>query len=293
MSPHLWFPKPGIWMQRLEPRWMPRSALPVSRRWGHEVRRRAHANMPTRPTRPVMCGGAARNGRNRRVSLRPAPDTMSFLSGYLPAEQGVACLKSLRDHTDTAKAAGDPRCRDQIMADTLVERITGQASAPDVSAEVQIMMPLDTLLDANNHSPADLDGYGPLPADLARDIVATSKGRLWWRRLYAAPEGGPLAGGDPFRRRFDGLLRKLIMLRDRHCRDPFCDAPIRHIDHIQRYSDNGLTIYPNGRGACERGNYLREMPGWQVEAVSSGLDGQRHTIKITTPTGHTYLSRAP
>ena len=84
----------------------------------------------------------------------------------------------------------------------------------------------------------------------------------------------------------------LRRLQDRRCRDPFCDAPIRHIDHIQRYSDNGLTIYPNGPGACERGNYLREMPGWQVEAVSSGLDGRRHTIKIT-PTGHTYLSRAP
>jgi hypothetical protein len=41
---------------------------------------------------------------------------MSLLSGYLPAEQGVACLKSLRDHTDAAKAAGDRRCRDQITA---------------------------------------------------------------------------------------------------------------------------------------------------------------------------------
>lgn len=48
------------------------------------------------------------------------------------------------------------------MADTLVERITGQASAPDVSAEVQIVMPLDTLLDANDHTSAQLDGYGPL-----------------------------------------------------------------------------------------------------------------------------------
>jgi hypothetical protein len=134
------------------------------------------------------------------------------------------------------ESGGRPVRVQSNMADTLVERITGQTSAPDVSAEVQIMMPLDTLLDANNHSPAELDGYGPLPADVARDIVATSKGRLWWRRLYAAPEGGPLAGGDPFRRRFDGFLRKLIMLRDRRCRDPFCDAPIRHIDHIQRYS---------------------------------------------------------
>jgi len=154
-------------------------------------------------------------------------------------------------------------------------------------------MPLDTLLDANDHTSAQLDGYGPLPTDIARDILAASKGRAWWRRLYAAPAGGPLAGGDPDRRQFDGHLRKLIMWRDRHCRDPYCEAPIRHIDHIQRYSDGDLTIYPNGRGECERGNYAREMPGWKVEAVSSGLDGKQHTITITTPTGHTYLSRAP
>ena len=218
---------------------------------------------------------------------------MSLLTGYLPAEQGVACLKALRHQTDAVKATGDARCRDQIMADTLVERITGQASAPDVSAEVQIVMPLDTLLDANDHTSAQLDGYGPLPTDIVRDILAASKGRAWWRRLYAAPAGGPLAGGDPDRRQFDGHLRKLIMWRDRHCRDPYCEAPIRHIDHIQRYSDGGLTIYPNGRGECERGNYAREMPGWKVEAVSSGLDGKQHTITITTPTGHTYLSRAP
>jgi hypothetical protein len=123
--------------------------------------------------------------------------------------------------------------------------------------------------------------------------LASSKGRLWWRRLYAAPFGGPLVGGDPHRRRFDGHLRKLIMWRNRGCRDPYCDAPIRHIDHIQRYTDGGLTIFPNGRGECERGNYAREMPGWNVEAGSTGLDGQPHTIKITTPTGHNYLSRAP
>jgi Domain of unknown function (DUF222) len=231
--------------------------------------------------------------KNRRVSLRPAPDTMSLLTGYLPAEQGIACLKSLRDHTDTLKAGGDPRCRDQIMADTLVERLTGQARAADVNAELQIMMPLEALLDASDQTAAELEGYGPVPTDIARDIMATSKGRLWWRRLYAAPMGGPLAGGDPLRRRFDGFLKKLIILRDRRCRDPFCDAPIRHIDHIQRYTEGGLTIYPNGRGECERGNYAREMPGWTVEAISSGLDGNQHTITITTPTGHTYLSRAP
>ena len=47
-----------------------------------------------------------------------------------------------------------------------------------------------------------------LPAELARDLLATSKGRLWWRRLYAAPVGGPLVGGDPHRRHFDSHLER-------------------------------------------------------------------------------------
>jgi hypothetical protein len=259
----------------------PRSAAACARQHAYEADREGY----------VQRGRTER--KHRRVNLRPAPDTMSFLSGYLPAEQGVACLKALRDHTDGVKAAGDPRCRDQIMADTLVERLTGQATAADVNTELQIVMPIDALLDAGDSAAAELECYGPLPADLARDILATSKGRLWWRRLYAAPVGGPIVGGDPLRRHFDGFLKKLIKLRDRRCRDPYCDAPIRHIDHIQRFSDGGLTIYPNGRGTCERGNYAREMPGWNIDAASSGLDGQHHTVKITTPTGHTYLSRAP
>ena len=259
----------------------PRSAAACARKHAYEADREGY----------VQRGRTER--KNRRVGLRPAPDTMSLLTGYLPAEQGIACLKALQDHTDTTKAAGDARCRDQIMADTLVERITGQAHASDVNAELQIMMDLDTLLDANERRPAGLAGYGPLPADMARHILSTSKGRLWWRRLYAAPVGGPIVGGDPYRRRFDGFSHTLIMARDRHCRDPFCDAPIRHIDHIERYADGGLTIHPNGRGACERGNHAREMPGWKVETITSGLDGQPHTIKITTPTSHSYLGRAP
>ena len=39
---------------------------------------------------------------DRRVTLRPAPDTMAVLSGLLPVEQGVACLAALRKAADTA-----------------------------------------------------------------------------------------------------------------------------------------------------------------------------------------------
>jgi hypothetical protein len=100
-------------------------------------------------------------------------------------------------------------------------------------------------------------------------------------------------GCDPRRRRFDGVLAHLITIRDGgRCRDPFCDAPIRHIDHIDRRRAGGTTSFTNGRGTCARGNYVREMPGWHVELVHDGLGPQPHTVRTTTPTGHTYTSTA-
>ena len=236
---------------------------------------------------------------HRRVGIRAAPDTMAILSGYLPVEQGVACYTALRQHADTAKAGGDGRTRDQIMADTLVERLTGHTAAGDVNVELQIMMPLEALLDPHSDKPATIPGYGPLPADLARGILSTSQGRKWWRRLFTAPassknHSGLIVGGDSHRRCFDGWLAHLIRLRDQEtCRNPFCGAPIRHIDHITRHSDGGTTNYSNGRGSCERCNYVREMPGWQITAIDAEHLDKPHTMIITTPTGHHYLSRAP
>jgi Domain of unknown function (DUF222) len=145
--------------------------------------------------------GYMRRGRterkHRRVGIRPVPDTMAVLSGYLPVEQGIACYAALRKHADSAVACGDRRTRDQIMSDTMVERLTGQTAAADVNVEVQIMMPPEVLLDATSARPATIPGYGPLPGDLARDIVITSRGRKWWRRLFTAPKNGPIVGGIP------------------------------------------------------------------------------------------------
>jgi hypothetical protein len=236
--------------------------------------------------------------KHRRVGVRPAPDTMAVLTGYLPVEQGIACYAALRQHADGIVATGDSRTRDQIMADTLVERLTGQTTAGDVNVELQLLMPLDALINPDDPSAAVIPSYGPLPHELAWEILTTSQGRKWWRRLFTAPTGvkgrsGPIVGGDPARRCFDGWMAKLIRLRDHTCRDPYCDAPIRHIDHITRHSDGGATTLENGRGECQRGNLVREMPGWHIKLIDCGFHTGPHKIIITTPTGHHYLSRAP
>ena len=58
----------------------------------------------------------------RRVTLRPAPDTMTYLTALLPVKDGVAALAALTRAADAARAAGDERSRGQVMADTLVAR---------------------------------------------------------------------------------------------------------------------------------------------------------------------------
>ena len=251
------------------------------------ARRHAYA---ADPAGYVARGRTAR--ADRRVTLRPAPDTMSLLTGLLPVEQGVACWAALRAHADTLQNGGDTRTRDQILADTLVERLTGQARATDVAAEVAIVVPAAALGDPDTAEVAEVVGHGPVPAALAKDILAGSTGKRWWRRLFTAPHGG-IVGGDRQRRGFDGTLATLIGYRDgRRCREPFCEAPARHTDHIVRFEDGGPTSFTNGRAACVRSNQVREMPGWAVRLVHDGLGDQPHTVTTTTPTGHTYVSRA-
>ena len=128
-----------------------------------------------------------RERSQRRVTLRPAPDTMSLLSACLPVEQGVACWAALHRSADDLVGRGDGRTRGQIMADTLVERLTGQARANDVGLDVSLMIGVDTLLDPGNSRAAEISGFGPIPAAVARELIATSRGRRLWRRLFTAP----------------------------------------------------------------------------------------------------------
>ena len=81
----------------------------------------------------------------------------------------------------------------------------------------------------------------------------------------------------------------MIVARDASCTGPWCDAPIRHIDHIVAWSEGGETTLTNGRGLCEDCNYAHEAEGWSARTVR----GATASVATTTPTGHVYTSTAP
>jgi len=65
-----------------------------------------------------------RAASQRCVTLRPAPDAMTFLTALLPVASGVAAHVALSRAADTARAHGDSRTRGQLMADLLTTRLT-------------------------------------------------------------------------------------------------------------------------------------------------------------------------
>jgi hypothetical protein len=167
----------------------------------------------------------------------------------------------------------------------LVQRLTGQATAAAVPVEIQLVM-TDKTLFAGADEPADVSGIGPVPAPLIRHWLcgdATKHGMqaaAWIRRLYASPTNGQLISMDSRRRCFDGQLRQFVITADRTCRTPWCDAPIRHVDHPRRAADGGGTSVDNGTGLCESCNYAKEAPGWRTDPLGNRV------LEVRTPTGH-------
>ncbi|MFK0042167.1 HNH endonuclease, partial [Paenarthrobacter sp. NPDC090517] len=289
-----------------------------------------------------VTGRASRAAAERMVSLRPAPDTMTYLTALLPVAQGVAVYAALCRAADSARSSGDAvsgvvRTRGQVMADTLVERVTGTPGG--ISGINLDLVMTDRTLFQGDSEPARLKGYGIVPAEWARELLRSGQAKpsthgstpsgsrhtdaarvpqdedpaqaqaqaqhqpapgheqsaqdqeftVWLRRLYTAPASGELLTTDSKARLFPPQLRRFIETRDDICRTPYCDAPIRHIDHIVPWHSHGTTTLTNAAGLCEACNHTKENPGWKSKPLVEDV----HTLELRTPTGHTYRSRPP
>ena len=142
----------------------------------------------------------------------------------------------------------------------------------ELTFEVAVIMTEESLLQGGDE-PADLPGYGPLAARLARELLITKgkhrKLRDRLRRLYRRPGSQELIAMESRARLFPEYLRKFILYRDRTCRTPWCGAPIRHIDHIDPAAEGGPTSAANGQGLCANCNLTKALQGLPVNARSA------------------------
>ncbi|MCR1780980.1 DUF222 domain-containing protein [Nocardioides carbamazepini] len=245
---------------------------------------------------------ARRAEADRNVTVRPAPDTMAYLTGLMPVAQAVAAYASVRAAALSARAQGDQRSLGQLMSDLMLARMTGLPDtgggehAPAVPLTINLTMSDETL--AGGHAPAVLSGDGVagevVPAEVARHLAAQASGSgaaVWFRRLYRNRLGRLVAMTSRQRLFPDGIAELLALQGLGICASPYCDAPVRHTDHIQPADEGGATSAANGQGLCEACNHAKQAPGWRQRVVSSPRE--RPEVETVTPTGHRYAATAP
>jgi hypothetical protein len=234
----------------------------------------------------------------RCVSVRPAPDLMVYLTALVPMAQGVQAYAQLKKHAQAAKATGDERGAGQIMADTLIERVTGRdpGAADDVPVTINLLVSDQSLLADGTQPGVVVEGMpvgaGIVPGPVARNLAAQGidADAAWLRMIYADPKGRLLATTSKARFHPPGLADLLRVREQGICATPWCDAPVRHIDHVTPHAEGGGTSLGNGQGLCARCNHAKQAPGWRQKVTE--ING-RHGVETVTPTGHTSVFVAP
>ena len=240
---------------------------------------------------PTEADLEAKAAKDRYVHVYPIDTHRMKIVGIVPTEVGAALAQVLAREIASARAEGDKRNAAQIAADTVLEGLTGIKDFTNIPVTLELVMTDRTLMQGHPE-PAFLQGYGVISAQKARELFtgnpATPLG-TWVRRLYTAPGTGDLIAMDRKARLFTGGLKRFITTRDQFCRTPYCTGKVQHLDHVVQVALGGETCAENGGARCAWCNATKESPDWSEIPVP----GDRHSIRITTSSGHSYTSRAP
>ena len=214
----------------------------------------------------------------REVSFEPAEDGMAVLQALLPAEDARAIFDLVdRIARHDAQAGGDGRPVGARRADVLTALLLGNRRER-VSVEIQVIAQVGTLAGLDDN-PAELVGFGPIPAGVGRALAADAR----WRRVLTDPETGTVL--DLGHRRVPTpALARLVRHRDALCVYPGCAMPAVacDLDHTKAWAEGGDTALSNLNVLCRRHHVMKHRAGWRLDQPEPGI------FVWTTPTGRVH-----
>ncbi|UEL28062.1 HNH endonuclease signature motif containing protein [Pseudarthrobacter sp. L1SW] len=232
----------------------------------------------------------AKGVADRRVEYRPDQDGMAWLSAYLPAHQAAAAWNRLTAISRGMQGPDEARTLSQLRADTFAEALltsgttSSNSGGSGTRAEVLVTVPVFSLMGLTDE-PAVLDGHGPIPASMARDLVAG--GADSFHRILVDPrDGAPMEIGRTSYR-ITKAMRTWLRLRDGKCPFPGCSNSSldNEADHLLAWHQGGTTGISNLGQPCPKHHKLRHTSGWKpTPATTTGPPGW------TSPTGRHYTS---
>ncbi|TCO44970.1 uncharacterized protein DUF222 [Kribbella antiqua] len=151
---------------------------------------------------------------------------------------------------------------------------------------IEVIIPASTLLGLDD-DPAELTGYGPIPAEMARRIATDGT----WRRLLTDPLNGIVLEASTTRHDPGTLVTETLLARHPVCAWPGCNRTSRDCDrdHTTPFTQTGTTTLTGLAPYCEYHHVIKDTPTWGW-TTTSHPDG---SITLTTPTGHRHTTVPP
>ncbi len=231
---------------------------------------------------------------DKETSATEESDKEIFAKGF-STEDGLAkgfsnkevSVKKTKIEDSTTNYSFDNRNIEMKRADALTEicgdllaRISDDYQPHRRPVSINITMDLPTALGLADN-PAELAGYGPIPASVARHLSSDAK----WRKFVTDPGTGNLLSFGRESYIPPQPLVDFLTARDRTCRFPGCSQPARvsDIDHAIPWEEGGLTSPENLGLLCRRHHRMKTHDGWNLESFADG------SCKWTSPAGKEFF----
>jgi hypothetical protein len=223
--------------------------------------------------------------KERLVAVEANTDGTAGLYGMqLPAADAHAAMRRINRLARAARSTDDPRSMDQIRADVFLDLLNGRHRNHSVDGTlggVELRVDLTTLAGLAE-APGELAGFGPVIADIARQ-VAGQQTDADWRYTITDLETGAVVHNGTTRRRPTTTLKRQVQTRNLTCVFPGCRMPATEcdIDHNREWAHGGATTLTNLAPLCRHDHTVRHR-GWRIRQLRPG------TYQWTSPLGHSY-----
>jgi hypothetical protein len=226
---------------------------------------------------------------DRRVVVQANDSGTANLCGLDMAPQDAVSIKRYL-HREALKFRndGDQRSMDQLRCDIFVDllkrRYKGKKATRADFGNLTVTGTAETFTGASDES-AELHGFGPVLADIARQIVEHQEHaeRRW--ALIDPDTKQPIDGGIT-RRRPTVAQRRRAEIMHPTCIHPGCRQPSVDcdIDHRILFSDQPVTCTCELGPMCRHHHVIRHKYGWSYDLVDGG------DFIFTSPFGHCYTT---
>ncbi len=229
----------------------------------------------------------------RDVRLIPQEDGMATVAATMSAVDARALFSAV-DTLARARHAAEGGRRSGVgvgarRVDALVAlahaALADRALPKAHGRRVELQVAIDAAsLFGLTEDPAHLDGYGPIPAPIARQLARDAK----WRRLITDPVTGHLLDFGRKTYRPPKRLTDYLIARDRVCAMFGCNQPaaMGDGDHVVPYQPDGRTSAANMLMLCRRHHRLKTLGGWKLKRETDGA------VVWISAAGHEYRQRA-